>query len=159
MNSPLAGVSRTFAAAYCDVVVPASRPLVFSPPSSLRRRETLAAFLLLEGFGVLSERSALALTLMEKSSDQWPEVFSSLKHRLAEMGDHLAFAESWEEKKKPYSGPENRPVDWSARMNTNRSPATQNWGMRLTAPRNTRSPVFSIERVSEYHRPLPTRMK
>lgn len=80
MDSPAvrAGMSRTFAAAYRDVVVQASRPLVFSPPSSLDRRETEAAFLLLDGFGVPTERSALALTLAEKSSDQWPKVFKSL---------------------------------------------------------------------------------
>lgn len=46
MNPTLASMSRTFAAAYCDVVVSASRPLVFSPPLCLRRREALAAFLL-----------------------------------------------------------------------------------------------------------------
>lgn len=36
---------------------------------------------------------------MEDSSDQWPRVFDSLKRRLAETGDYVTLAESWEDKR------------------------------------------------------------
>lgn len=41
----------------------------------------------------------LALVGMKYSSDQWPQVFDSLKSRLTETGELLTLAESWEEQK------------------------------------------------------------